>query len=54
MAGRRLAFPGEERKKVYAWRTFAPERGCASSHIPPRGVRLLAEHFYLTGNTVSC
>ena len=25
-----------------AWRTLAPERGCINSHIPPRGVRLLA------------
>ena len=42
------------RKNVCAWRTLALERGCVRSHIPPRGVSLLAEHFYLTGNAVSC
>ena len=40
-------------KIMCAWRTLAPERGCVSSHIPLRGVRLLAEHFF-TGNAVSC
>ena len=32
-------------KKVCAWRTLAPERGCVSSHIPLRGVRLPPEAF---------
>ncbi len=32
-------------KKVCAWRTLAPERGCVSSHIPLRRVRLPPEAF---------
>ena len=49
-----MASKGWMIKKVCAWRTLAPERGCASSHFPLRGVRLLAEHSHLTGNEVSC
>ena len=48
------AIRGFHSKIVCAWRTLAPERGCVSSHIPLRGVRLLAELRALTGNAVSC
>lgn len=36
-------------KKCALRRTLAPERGCASSHIPLREVRILAERFYFIG-----
>ena len=35
--------------KSPASRTLAPERGCISSPIPLRGVRILAERFYFIG-----
>ena len=33
-------------KKCALRRTLAPERGCVSSHIPLREVRILAERFF--------
>ena len=55
--GGRLSCNGESVfrriKKCAPWRTLAPERGCASSHLPLREVRI-GSFFVIDKKAPSC